>query len=437
MKKTIAIALALAVSAGAFAQKEASKPLDNLKSNVKVYGFVRNYYAFDTRECVAGTEDFFNYIPKDNNWSVGEDLNAIPSLRYSALTSRIGFDISGYEIGGMKVGGKIETDFYCGVSGVTGTAQQRLRQAFLTLAKGDWNLKAGQAWHPLASDLADVVSLNTGSPFGPFSRTPQVLFEYSVAKPLSFSIGAIWQQQYCSAGPDGASANYIKYSCVPEMYLAANYKQGGLLVRVGADMLSIKPRNYGTNDAGKKIKVSDRLTTLSPYIYLQYKGSNYALKAKSIFAESGEHMNLNGGYGISEKHADGCYSYTPTRNSSSWLTFIYGKKLQGSIFLGYVRNFGTKDPLYEDLTGGYSSSLYFSKNSFANMNRMWRTSPTVIYNFGPKLLMALELEITGVQYGEFHVVDGKQYVPASNGLCTDRLHWVNNYRVQGMMKFSF
>lgn len=138
---------------------------------VSLYGFIRNYYAFDTRESVAGTEDFFYYLPKDENKKGDVDLNGQSSFRFAALTSRIGLNVTGYEYNGLKFGAKIETDFYNGLSGVSGTAVLRLRQAYVTVGRNDWLVTAGQAWHPMAADMPDVFSLNTGAPFGPFSRT--------------------------------------------------------------------------------------------------------------------------------------------------------------------------------------------------------------------------------------------------------------------------
>ena len=45
----------------------------------------------------------------------------------------------------------------------------------------DWKyskLLIGQAWHPMAADMPDIFSLEAGSPFGPFNRSPQVNFEW-------------------------------------------------------------------------------------------------------------------------------------------------------------------------------------------------------------------------------------------------------------------
>lgn len=421
----IAVSLAaLAVCASLGAQET--------KPQVNLYGFIRNYYAFDTRESVAGTEDFFYYLPKDENKKGDVDLNEQNSFRFAALTSRVGLNVTGYEYDGFKIGAKIETDFYNGLSGSTGTAVLRLRQAYVTIGRNDWTVTAGQAWHPMAADMPDVFSLNTGAPFGPFSRTPLVRLDYRLGDALSLTGSAIWQMQYTSAGPGGASANYIKDGCTPEIYLGLNYSGDAFLFRAGVNMLSIKPRsNNGT------VKVDDRITTVTPFLYGQYKKGLFSVKAKTVFAEAGEHVNLNGGYGISGVKSDGVsYEYTPTRNSSTWVSLMYGKKTQWILFGGYVKNFGTKDDLYQAKDGyAPAANLYFSKNSFSNMNQMYRLTPTVIRNIG-KFAIGLEYELTSVQYGDYKTVDGVKYIGA-NGLAEDNLHWITNHRVQALVKFTF
>ena len=424
MNKILTSLAALAICASLGAQEKAGQ--------VKLYGFIRNYYAFDTRESVAGTEDFFFYLPKDENTVDGTDLNGQPSFRFAALTSRVGLNVTGYEYNGFKMGAKIETDFYNGLSGSTGTAVLRLRQAYVTIGKNDWNVTAGQAWHPMAADMPDVFSLNTGAPFGPFSRTPQVKLDYRISDDFSLTGAAIWQMQYTSAGPSGASANYIKDGCTPEIYVGLNYTEGGFLIRAGVDMLSIKPR---ANDG--KVKVSDRITTFTPFFYGQYKSGLFSAKLKTVLAEAGEHVNLNGGYGISGVKSDGAsYEYTPTRNSSTWVSLMYGKKTQWILFGGYVKNIGTKDDLYGSKNGyAPAANLYFSKNSFSNMNQMWRVTPTVVRNIG-KFALGLEYELTSVQYGDYKTIDGVKCI-GSDGLAKDNLHWITNHRLQALVKFTF
>ena len=301
----------------------------------------------------------------------------------------------------------------------------------------------------MAADMPDVFSLNTGAPFGPFSRTPVAQFDASFGKNFGLTAAAIWQMQYPSQGPDGKSANYIKYGCTPEFYFGLNLTAGGFLGRVGVDVLSIKPRNTGkvAVDGGDPVtvKVKDRITTVSPFVYLQYKTKlgdvPFSVKAKTIYAQAGEHVNLNGGYGVSAMNEDGSWEYTPTRNSSTWVSLSVGKKFQGVLFGGYVKNFGTAKPLIDDKGhAGYSSSLYFSGNSFSNMNQMWRLTPTFMYNLG-KFTVGLEYELTSVQYGKYYKYkEGEKTVScvnSSNGLATEDLHWVTNHRVQAMVKFTF
>ena len=449
---------------------------EHLQNHYKFYGFVRNYMTYDSRESVAGTGDLFFYLPKDRNLNTdtGEDLNQKNSFRFLAITSRVGVDVSGYQLGRTAIGAKIEADFYAGLSGVTGTATLRLRQAYLTLGwkdlplsggkRANVGLKIGQAWHPMAADLCPVFTLESGTPFGPFSRTPQLTVDAALGDHFVLTASALWQMQYTSTGPDGASANYMKYGCTPEAYLGATLKFGGWLARVGVDVLSIKPRTtgsggfYETPDGAAEpvwksttVKVSDRITTASPFVYMQYVKGKLALKAKTIYAQAGEHFNIQGGYGITKKFEgegeDGHYEYTPTRSSSSWFTVSYGKKWMPMLMLGYYQNFGTAADLYSATGDGMVSEtdFYFSKNSFKNLNRLYRICPALICNFG-KLSLGLDYEFSGAQFGTPKEVkstgaDGKttitKYYYNSRGLAKDGLHWVHSHRVQCMVKFTF
>ena len=269
-----------------------------------------------------------------------------------------------------------------------------------------------------------------------------------LGKYVTLTAAGLWQMQYLSIGPNNiTSAEYLAYSKTPEAYLGLSFHDKGFLARVGADVLSISPRHQGTLN-GVEVKVNDRITTASPFVYLQYKKGEFSFKAKTIFAESGEHMNMYGGYGVKGINADGSYSYTPIRHSTSWISLVYGgkvgaqedkhpQKLQGILFGGYVKNFGTKEALYdpdnnglvdEKTDDGKYLAYYYTPRSNA-MNQMWRLSPTLLYTVG-KFQVGLEYEITSVQYG-----DGK--ISATNGLSENGLHWVTNHRVQLMTKYNF
>ena len=193
MKKTLTILLSLLLVLPASAsQKETEKkdsPVkEHLQNHFKLYGFIRNFFVYDSRDSKAGTGDLFYYLPLDNKWNTAdvnnparEDLNASPNFRFLALTSRVAFDVSGYYINNLHFGAKVEGDFYSGLAAaktanglsgntsVSGTAQARLRQAYVTLTWKDLpmrndktaqvGLKIGQAWHPMAADMPHVFSL--------------------------------------------------------------------------------------------------------------------------------------------------------------------------------------------------------------------------------------------------------------------------------------
>lgn len=454
------------------AKREAVK--SHLKQHFKPYGFVRNFFAYDSRESMSGTGDLYYYQPYDNAWNQTEeeaaasgvppeDLNARSTFRFLSLTTRVGLNIVGYKWRGTEFSGKIEADFYVGLSTkvshpVSGAAQLRLRQAYLALG---WDslpmlggkemarvdLTIGQTWHPMAADLADVICLTSGAPFGPFNRSPQVKMDARLGQYVTLTGSLLWQMQYMSVGPNASgvsiqSADFILYSKTPEAYLGLSVHHKGFLMRAGADVLSICPRHIGTvigqDGSNVSVQVNDRITTASPFLYLQYKKGDFSIKAKTVFAEAGEHMNLNGGYGVKAKNDDGSREYTPLRTSSSWISIVYGgkvgaqedkhqQKLQGILFGGYIENLGTKEQLYDGNNDGIPDHLYTPRAN--TMNRMWRLSPTLLYTVG-KFQVGCEYEVTSVHYGIASSLD-------LHGQAKGGLHWVTNHRVQVMVRYNF
>ena len=246
MKRIVSICLLFSLlSASVMAQETATKQQkkeavkSHLKQHFKPYGFIRNYFTYDSRESWSGTGDLYNYQPKDENWNQTEaeaetsgaprqDLNAVSTFRFLSLTTRLGLNIVGYKWRGTEFGGKIEADFYAGLStktstvdskikethAVSGVAQFRLRQAYLTLGwdslpmmKGkDFarvDLTIGQTWHPMAADLCDVISLASGAPFGPFPSVQEICSRQSICS-MARLRKPIWVFRYTIK--DGSSA---------------------------------------------------------------------------------------------------------------------------------------------------------------------------------------------------------------------------------------
>ena len=399
MKKFILSVAALSMALAAAAQET--------PASVKVGGFIRTYAHIDTKDMISGRGDLFSYIPLEAQSDNGN------TYHLTAMTSRLWVNADGYRFGNMTASAKIEADFYNGVTGVTGTANLRLRQAFVNLgfenSKGEkiGSLKVGQAWHPMAADMPDVLSLNTGAPFGAFSRTPLVQWDSPVSDKLSLTGAAIWQMQYTSCGPDGGSANYLKNGGIPEIYLGLNYTGANTLFRLGYDFLSIKPYVGGK-----------RVNSSLVFAYAQYKKGLFSAKAKTTYGQNGSHLNLTGGYAVTGGTTKEDFEYTPSTSSSTWLSLSYGKKWQGVLFAGYLHNFGVN----KTLAGNY----WFCSNSRNNVKNVWRLTPTVFRNIG-KLTLGAECELTNAQYG----------VLQADGTVGGDLKNVLNTRLQLMLKFTF
>ena len=64
------VCCSLAWAAPADSSKITKKEVvSHLKQHFKPYGFIRNYFTYDSRECIAGTGDLYFYMPKDEDWT--------------------------------------------------------------------------------------------------------------------------------------------------------------------------------------------------------------------------------------------------------------------------------------------------------------------------------------------------------------------------------
>ena len=404
MKKLLVFSLlALCVSMG-FAQDKAVK--------AEIYGFVRNYFTYDSRSCVQSNEGLFNMLPNDikPGANPGEDLNAIPSVRFLSMTTRLGLNVSGPEIWGAKSSAKIESDF-CGAS--SGTAfNLRIRQAYTKLAWEHSDLLVGQAWHPMAGDLMpEVFSLASGAPFNPFNRSPQVRYNYAPLKGLSFTAAALYQYQYGSVGLDGKTSNtYSRNALVPELFVGMTAKGKHLTGGFGVDASTIAPRVVANN-----MRVDERLTSYSAMVFGSLKVADLSVRAKATYGQNTSHMQQPTGFGIVKTSDNGVNQYESMQLGSAWLTMMYGKKLRYGFFAGWMKNYGS---------AGKDFMNFVVRNN-TGMDQAYRFSPIVTYKEG-NMQVGLEYEHTATAYGT--------YKP--NGTVTNT-HWVANNRVCVMVKYDF
>lgn len=382
----------------------------------KFYGFVRGDLFYNTRANMAPVDGNFYLFPLDMKPDAdGKDLNATPNGSFYTFTSRLGLDVTGPNIGTARSSAKLETDFG-GFS--ASTTMLRIRQAYVAL---DWeksNVLIGQTWHPLFGLVfPDMLNLSTGAPFQPFNRSPQIRYQYKAGK-LKLTASALWQLQYLSSGPKGMSEDYIKNSCIPELYAGADYTSAdGWLLGAGIHMISLKPRTSA--DWKENVyKVNERMTAISYEAHFKYTGRNYMIAAKSLMASALDQTALIGGYGVSAINpVNGEQEYTPFRHSTSWVNFTYGTKWKPGFFVGYTKNLGTGKELV-DVSKVYGMGL--------NLDQLLTFNVNMSYNL-PHWQIGFEYSPATAYYGTTNLKTGR----------VDDTHAVTNHRILGLVMYYF
>ena len=381
-------------------------PKNGGKVTLKPYGFVRDYLYYDSRQTYSTNAGLFEQIPKDESYDPENstyDLNSESEMNFLAITTRLGLNMSGVRALNADVTAKIEADF-CGFTG--NNFMIRLRQAYYKMQwrNNKHSLLMGQAWHPMTGDLPEVLALASGSPFQPFSRSPQLRYDYKLAK-MNFTYAALWQFQYKTVGPTGYDPKFNK---IPEMFLGLDYSNNGFKIGYGVDILSIVPRTTATvkenvvvsrsngedetKEITKTVRVDERLTTCSPMLYVNYAKNKFSVKAKGVLAENTAHLSMYNGFGVSDVNKDYSQEYTPIRSLTGWVDLCYGSKLKFNLFGGFSKNLGSKDELAK-------GNQIFARNSVKNIDYMWRVCPAVSYTVSG-VTFGLEYELTNVGYGD-------------------------------------
>ena len=425
MKKIALSLMAALVAVGGMAQINLGKDV-----SLKIYGHVRTDFFYNSRANVESVDGLFYSYPKDEKLDPnGEDLNGSASSNMYAVYSRMGFDFAGPMIGKAKTSAKIEFDFRG--NGNDNLSALRLRHAYFNFDWGKSKVLVGQTSHPFFGDVSpQILNLNTGSPFQPFGRAPQIRYRYNSGA-LQLQAAAVWQSQFKSHGPsatDGTGNSRIqaphKNANVPELALGIDYKANGWILGVGVDMLSIVPRVTSFDENKKPLyKVDERLTTVSYEAHLKYQKDKLFVAAKSVLGSNFTHTSMLGGYGIKSQDAKtGEREYTPFRNSSNWINIVYGKKWKPGIFLGYIKNLGTADDMMNADKYAAGTNIY---GTGTDIDKLMTGTFELTYNV-PHWKIGAEYNYTEAYYGTTQK-DGK----------VKNTHSVGNNRLVLSATYSF
>ena len=434
MKKITLSLMAALVAVSGMAQIKLGKDV-----SLKIYGHVRTDIYYNSRDNVQSVDGLFYSYPKDEVLDHnGNDINGGDNSNMYTVYSRMGFDFAGPMIGKAKTSAKIEFDFRG--NGNDNLSALRLRHAYFNFDWGKNKLLVGQTSHPFFGEVSpQILNLNTGSPFQPFGRAPQIRYRHNSGA-LQLQAAAVWQSQFKSHGPtaddgtgNGNARNQYphKNSNIPELALGIDYKANGWIVGVGIDMLSIVPRTKATvpdvfvNETNgyempkTTYKVDERLTTVSYEAHVKYQKDKLFFAAKSTLGSNFTHTSMLGGYAVKSQNAiTGEREYTPFRNSSNWINIIYGKKWKPGIFIGYIKNLGTAD----DMEMGANKAIY---GTGTNIDQLLSGTFELTYNI-PHWKIGAEYNYTSAWYGKTQ----------KDGKVTDT-HAVGNNRLVLSATYSF
>ena len=359
---------------------------------IKFTGFVKNDVFYDTRQGNSGgvlREGHFYLYPDPIVYDADlNDLNDKSTLNMLSIQSRLKGNIFGPDAFGAKTSGVIEAEFF-------GNAEAdingfRLRHAFMKLNWKNTEFLSGQTWHPIfsADCYPGTISFNTGAPFIPFSRNPQVKVSHKFG-PLALVSAVYSQRDFSSTGPDGASSKYMRNSSIPGVDFQIQLKPDSTehAFGLGIDYKRLTPEIKTT----KNYQTNEQIGSIAASTYLKLKFKPITVKVQGSYIQNGTDLMMLGGYAIKQvtDTAKGFKEYTTINTGSAWMDITTnGTKIQAGIFAGYSKNLGSMSEI---------KGACYSRG--ANIDHLYRVSPRVIFISG-KFTAGTELEMTTAGYGK-------------------------------------
>ncbi len=347
-------------------------------------GFVKTDIMFDTRQTVSAREGHFLLYPSPELLDVNNiDINEKSNFNILSIQSRLTGNITGPDAFDAKTSGQLEGEFFGTVDGdINGF---RLRHAFVKMEWEKLAILVGQTWNPMfiTELVPGTVSFNTGAPFNPFARNPQIRFTASLDK-FKIIAAAFTQRDFQSDGPNGYSSSYLRNSVLPNLHGQLQFGSDGHIVGIAVDYKKITPRIVTT----KNVSTNESVSSFATSVFFKLNFQPVTIKAQGVYGGNLTDLMLLGGYAISSIDTiNGIEQYTDLKSLSAWADISTGKEIEFGLFAGYSKSLGASD----NIVGSY-----FGRG--ANIENLFRLSPRVQFNSG-KIRISTEVEYTSAGYG--------------------------------------
>ncbi len=357
---------------------------ENQSFGISFSGFIKTDIMYDSRQVVSIREGHFLLYPQNENLDLnGNDINDKSSFNMLSIQTRLLGKITAPDALGAKTSGVIEGEFFGhSESDVNGF---RLRHAFVKLDWEKTSLLVGQTWHPLfiAEMFPGVVSFNTGVPFQPFSRNPQVRLTHSFNN-FKVIVVAASQRDFSNNGPNGFSSVYLRNSVVPNLHSQIQYTTATFFCGAGIDYKKLTPRLF----TAQNIKTDKSIYSSAFTGFAKLNIESVIFKVQGVYGGNLTDQVMLGGYAV--KSADtltGIEDYTSLNCFSIWGEISTGKEIEYAVFAGYTQNLGANDIVSGD---------YYGRG--INIDKVFRISPRIQFNFN-KVRFSTEVEYTSAGYG--------------------------------------
>jgi hypothetical protein len=420
-----------------FAKGYTQEAVEEAKYGISFTGFVKTDYFFDSRENYTIREGHFLLFPKEKSFdAAGKDINDKASFNFLSIQTRITGKIKGPDAFGAKTSGVVEADFFGNENAAfVDNNGFRLRHAFVKLNWERTELIAGQTWHPffIPNCFSGVISFNTGAPFQPFSRNPQLRIQQRLGR---LSVAAAMSAQRDFTSPQGSAA--LRYANLPNMSALVLYEANDAetkrnwLAGLGADYKVLQPL-LTTSKGAQSFVTDEKVKGLSFTAFMKYENPAFTYKLQAIYGQNLFDMIMMGGYAVRAitDTTKNTVSYTTLNSFTAWTEFhTNGAKVQLGLWAGYSQNLGAEDPVlfYSNRVGGTDATA-----RGANIKAVYRLSPRIVFKSG-KLNLATELEYTAAAYAtkdEYGNLNRDSY-----GLITES-ETISNLRVLFAVIYNF
>ncbi len=403
---------------------------------IKFSGFLRNDVFYDSRQVIsarpANQGELLLYPTNVANDINGNDINAAPSVTMLSITSRLTGTITGPNAFGAKTSGIFEGEFFGNANGNENAF--RLRHAY---AKLDWKntqLAFGQYWHPLfvTECFPGVVSFNTGIPFQPFSRNPQIRLTQNLGSGFNLILAAVSETEAFSSagsstnialGAPSVSQLYANNAVIPNMHAQVQYRSNSLLMGAAFDFKSLRPalKVQSAPGASTYVSTNEKVNSFTFETYAKLTTKDVIVKGEFVSGENTFDQLMIGGY-LAYGDAPNI-TYKPIHVNSYWFEVAgTGKTIVPGFFFGYTKNNGATD-------AGAITSVAYTRSvapKAASIDNVLRIAPRLEIVSG-KFKFGTEIEITSAAYG----------TAGTDAKVTGNTNSVTNTRILFVSTFSF